>query len=633
MKITKINIPPTNGLQNIEMDRLCEVILLAGKNGSGKTRILNLIKSTLIAKPKKTIIETAKAHINHNEQIIKNADKSLDQLNHTLNVTTNEVLKINLLNTIAEKKETTKRAQDQSNAYQKVLNWDLLETSELSENYPSVLFVPKVLTLGNTNDIAKSNLQSAAAHTDKAGTDMLAQGTFAKIVIVQERYFNATHPEFKPNQDDIDKAIADYDRLQNIIEIFLGTRLGRTINGDSTLFDFPLGEAMLSDGQKILLQFCIALYSQEDDLKDLILFMDEPENHLHPAVIIEIIDRIKMTVPNGQIWIATHSVPLLAHFDPSNIWYVEKGKCRHAGKIPGQVLESLLGGEEQIAKLQDFIGLPAQYASTRYAFECLLPPTVVVTSANDPQSLQIREALLNRKNGSLKVLDYGAGKGRLISNLHDLEETSQEALLEDFDYIAFDKYPSDRDQCEVSLSKVYGSATDRYYSSTNDLYTRYDKQRFDVVILCNVLHEIDPAEWIGLFKEDGEISQMLAPNGVLLLIEDHQIPIGEKAYKNGFLVLDTPQLRDLFSITEIDKDFIFSDQRGDGRLKAHFIPREYLVRITADSKAKALKSMAKYAHTQIKEIRNKEQSYKNGKLHGFWTQQYANAHFNLGEIQ
>jgi ABC-type multidrug transport system ATPase subunit len=155
---------------------------------------------------------------------------------------------------------------------------------------------------------------------------------------------------------------------------------------------------------------CIAIYSQEVQLKDLILVMDEPENHLHPSVIIEVLEQIQKCVTKGQIWIATHSVPLLAHFDPSLLWYVENGKIAPAGKTPESVLHDLLGNDEEIARLQDFISLPAQFATSKYAFECLFEPKTLMTASSDRQSWQIREELkVLSADGKIKILDYGAG--------------------------------------------------------------------------------------------------------------------------------------------------------------------------------------------------------------------------------
>src|SRR5690606_22969500 len=150
------------------------------------------------------------------------------------------------------------------------------------------------------------------------------------------------------------------------------------------------------------------------------------------------------------------------------------------------------------------------------------------------------------KTGVLRVLDYGAGKGRLISNIVDLDETNQEKLIESIEYIAYDKFHNDKEHCESALVKAYGSCEKKYFNDFNNLLSVYDKGSFDVVIMCNVLHEIDPKDWLKLFQNEGVISSLLSENGILLLVEDHQIPIGEKAYQKGFLVLDTPQLKDLF---------------------------------------------------------------------------------------
>jgi hypothetical protein len=150
--------------------------------------------------------------------------------------------------------------------------------------------------------------------------------------------------------------------------------------------------------------------------------------------------------------------------------------------------------------------------------------------------------------------------------------------------------------------------------------------------MCNVLHEIEPKDWLKLFQKDGLLTRLLSDNGILLLVEDHQIPFGEKAYQNGFLVLDTPQIKDLFKITEIDNEFTFSDMK-DGRLKAHKIPKKCLIRIDETSRLDAITSLSTLARERILEIREKEKNYINGKLHGFWTQQFANAQLNLSEFQ
>ena len=65
---------------------------------------------------------------------------------------------------------------------------------------------------------------------------------------------------------------------------------------------------------------------------------------------------------------------------------------------------------------------------------------------------------------------------------------------------------------------------------------------------------------------------------------------------------------------------------------AHLIPAKYMDKITPDSKKMAFEDLRKTAMENIKNIRNKECSYKNGLTHAFWVQQLANATLCLEEM-
>ncbi|MDR2892453.1 MAG: hypothetical protein LBV80_05145 [Deltaproteobacteria bacterium] len=62
-------------------------------------------------------------------------------------------------------------------------------------------------------------------------------------------------------------------------------------------------------------------------------------------------------------------------------------------------------------------------------------------------------------------------------------------------------------------------------------------------------------EWLSLFNADGIVKKLLKDDDILLLVEDTELRIGEKANAHGFFVLDTPELRKLFTIKENDNDF------------------------------------------------------------------------------
>ena len=72
MRITKIDIPKdgSDGLENIKMDKLESIVLLAGKNGSGKTRILTKIFNALKTRPKKNEVINAPGLIKNAKNLI-----------------------------------------------------------------------------------------------------------------------------------------------------------------------------------------------------------------------------------------------------------------------------------------------------------------------------------------------------------------------------------------------------------------------------------------------------------------------------------------------------------------------------------------------------------------------------------
>ena len=637
MRITKVQIPAkeyiNDGLGPIKMDKLGQLVLIAGENGSGKTRLLNKIRGCLSNKPNSTALRSATQTIENYKKSIETSELNREQISRRIGGITD--LGTDLRRQIEEMERQIIAYKEVIKNQENIINWSFIETSEQSEQYRVLDYVPKNLNLQDCNTIPKQQLTTQAKRIKELGISDLERCVFSAIQQLQDRYWHATHQKSTIPESETEEIIASYERLEDYIQIFLNANLTCSADGDAELFGFRLGEAKLSDGQKVLLQFCILIYAQETHLSDLILFMDEPENHLHPSVLIEVIDKIQESVTNGQIWIATHSIPLLAHFDPSSIWYMEDGKISFAGKETDKVLKGLLGDEDEISRLADFISLPAQFAMNKFAYECLFSPLTVGIGKDDPQTNQINGVInsLRKEGKRLKVLDYGAGKGRLAATIYDLEEESgQDTIKEWLDYIAFDRDAKDKELCENAIQRIYRNDTVRHFNNEITLLSKRDEKSFDIVVMCNVFHEIDPKDWLKLFSNESLILQMLKSDGILLMVEDQLIPVGEKAYQKGFLVLDTLQLKKLFKIKEEDSLFKAFDARGDGRLKAHLVPKGYLTRIDKESRIEAIKKIEKQAIEQITDIRGKEASFNNGRLHSFWSQQWVNAQLALKEL-
>ncbi len=649
MHIVKLELPQDiltkYGLTSVKLDKLKPIVIVTGKNGAGKSRLFDAINEFLNRLPLDNQVNQAYQKITDLELDTGTLETRIQSWKQELQKPLAE----------AQKKDYERAIEDSNNKIQSYKNQlltqrhliDLRKSIEFSTTFTRRTlsnFVPKKSELRDANSLPKNQLEQIAKLVDVVGMKDIENNVLAKIEYVQERWMNATHPEIASSKDEKENAINDYTTLKNLISIILGesANLSRSINGAAELYGRKIGEAKLSDGQKILLQFCVALHAQGTQLSDVILFMDEPENHLHPSILTETLERIRKNVTNGQIWIATHSVPLIGHFfddEDTSVLYMEDGNVSYAGRKPEKVLEGLLGKEEERAKIASLLNAPAQFALEQYSYECLFVPKTVETDSKDPQTQQIFGILGQKINSgnSVRLLDFGAGKGRLISAIYELsrEQLNFDTLL---DYVAYDKVfdaaakQADIEKCNHAITRMYGTSDKRYFNDKAALLGEYANNSFDMIILCNVFHEIEPRLWRSeLFASDGIIQSLLKPDGHLLIVEDQLLAVGEKAYQHGFLVFDKPQFRKLFALQE-EEQYEIHDARGDGRLKAHFIPKKYIGRASADTQKESIQLLQTKAKEEIERLRTeKESNYQNGKLYAFWLQQYVNASFEYNE--
>jgi predicted ATPase/cyclopropane fatty-acyl-phospholipid synthase-like methyltransferase len=568
ISIEQSSAPINDGLADIEMRSLNRIVILAGANGSGKSRLLRRIQQA--------------SDLNSNQAFWRNGYEF-----------------------------------------------------ESPHGFGAINFVPKTIQLSDPANTTKMALSQVAQEATSPGMHFIAGNVFLYIQHIQDRWWSTSHQGSKEEELICKEAEENYQLLNELIKTVLGESLGHDSNDNATLFNNPIAKANLSDGQIALLQWCTALHAQGKGLAELILLMDEPENHLHPESMIETLDRIIEANKNGQIWIATHSVPLIAalyknHSSDVSLYFMDKGKVSFASEQPDKVLNSLMGGENNIAALREFIDLPEVLATNRFAAQCLLPPEVVYNiSPNDPQG-QIVASDIGSSESILKMLDFGCGKGRLLESLF---ATFRLDLSRQLDYVGWD-ISDDHYECHQQvISKIYNDNKSRWFKDRQKLAKDHSSQTFDRIVLCNVFHEIDPTKWLSLFNETSIINQNLKESGELLIVEDYLMPQGEYAHQFGFIVLDTESLQKLFEAGD-GKDKIRIQSERDGRIKGHFIPRHLLTNVSAITIKQALQLAQQNAREKIEEIRTfKEHDFKSGRAHGFWVQQYANTTLALTTYQ
>lgn len=610
MSITSITVPAEecaeDGLKPIQMHRLNRLVALAGKNGSGKTRLLELVERYVI-----------------------------DRSNGLAKLESNKASLVSWRRALETNPDSTS-AQAWRDAIERA-NKEIIAAQDRVQGigeFRALRFVPKKLQIHDPTQFSKADLIRRYRDAMSITVDSYADHVLAYIQHSQNKYWEVRHQDYSGDNTKRDSIAEDYEALRDILESLLGTSLGRSEDGDALLFGKPIAQAKLSDGQIVILQLAVAIHAQKASLDNTVFLLDELENHLHPSAVIDLLNRIQQAAPTSQIWIATHSIPLLAHvasLDPMAIWYMESGLVTHAGRHPERVLQSLLGNEEQIGALHNFTGLPWALAAVNYAAESMLPPAVATNGTNDEQVKQIHRVMQRlATNRSLRVLDYGAGKGRLLEGL--AYEESGSSLKDRISYFAIDDSPKNEETCKAIIAEHFGSESVRYFRSSEEFFSEKDNGSIDVVVMCNVLHEIPPNDWISVFAEGGLVRRSLSENGYLMVVEDQRIPTGEKAHEHGFLVLDTAQLKSLFDITEQDiqqEKFLRDDHRSDGRLKCHLIARSLLGRLTAQTRDRAINELGENALENIRRVRGLSYSYAAGQEHGFWTQQFANSRIFL----
>jgi energy-coupling factor transporter ATP-binding protein EcfA2/SAM-dependent methyltransferase len=580
------------------------VVVLAGPNGGGKSRVLQLL-------------QVANAEAGANRLAVRaEAERQLHQYQELLSRHERGSEEVPAQE-VEGWKASVKLWQ------QKLARLDSIQLEGLDAKIVS--FVPKALQLQDPLQIPPSEVLRLAEGVKDADGNSLQSSALPYIQRLQDWQREATHPDTSWTEQQRNEAIDNYTTLCRLIEELLQTKLSRSKNGEGMIFGKTLGSSLLSEGQKVLLQLAVAVHPSRDD-SGLVLVMDEPENHLHPQALIFVLDRIRKTLPRAQLWIATHSVPLLAHLysqSPECLHFVCDGSVTFAGRKPEVVLEGLLGNEDERARLLNFLDLPYALAATQFAAACLQSPEVAEHRPDDVQERQIRDIVFGKiASRPIKILDFGAGKGRLLGGM------AEKFLGRDtIDYVALDASDANRTLCERQIESVYGSSARRWYSDIDALIADHGQEAFDVVVMCNVLHEIAPAQWLSVLGPSGVVCSALCESGSLLIVEDLRIPVGELPNASGFFLLDTEHLQKLFKAEQTVSGcgIASEDAKGDGRLKAHLIPRKCVAQADEASRRSAIEALQVTARCRLHELRSaRDPSYKAGHMHSLWSQLYTN---------
>lgn len=552
------------------------MVLLAGKNGSGKSRLLKLLTQYQKVQDK-----------NQKGEYLSDEEKEiLDYVQPELMGKDGQKIEI---------KEYTKI---------NFLNYSQYDVPLQSPDRFPTYVISK----------AKENL--AKCDFEESALDALL---YLKYLIKHYRY--------DPDSDEEN----DLNALNELLEALLGQQL-TSLDGEPSMFGLPLNEMQLSPGQQYLLRMCIALHCNKVK-NNSILLLDEPETHLHPDALLNLIYQLQTRFQLDQIWIATHSVALLSRFNTSDIWHMTEQTAKKLGSKSGPLMESLLGELSQRVQLQDFIGAPVSFACNEFAYECLWEPPTVPYKRGDPQVTTTLKAVLDDpstqheevlQTGTTVVVDFGVGQGRFLEGV-GMDHREQLSRL---DYYAYDKFDTDKETCQAIMCK-YNIDKTRYYNYSDIQALREElkiKGGATHVLMINVLHEIPPKEWPETFAT---IASFLRNDGKLILVETEELRYGEKPYMDGFLVVQEPAVKLLLNEIDVRCDHC---EHPYERVVRYQIPKKMLLNVDSASVDAAVEEIGRISLEKIYQLRrenNRSKQWLLGVQLAFWTHQYANVQLFL----
>lgn len=359
----------------------------------------------------------------------------------------------------------------------------------------------------------------------------------------------------------------------------------------------PLKDSIMlfSPGELMIFYMSVFLSLQKHCNIKRVIILDEPECHLHPKALLEFVRLLKKSKHFTSIWIATHSLFLLPEFDFPNIIYVDNSKvCPRSSRLYKDILANLLGND--IEKTTQFMASLSQWQYSEYIAECFTDPTVIDTINPEDEQVKLFVNFIETHK-TIRVLDFGGGSARLGLSLKVSNNKSAKQIL----YEIYDRSPQYTGK-EFVIHKFLGTI----------------KNKYDCIVMMNVLHEVEPLEWPKMFKD---IYGLLNEGAYLLFVETSVLSKGEMPNKIGFLVLDNEELNVLFSCSSPLSRVVIKEGQKSVCVP---IPKEVLANISTESVGEAISVLEKRTFEKIITEREKA-NFEASRYYAFLTQLYINA--------
>ena len=347
MKIEKVRIKNVKGIKDLELsfkkdNKILDLIVLAGVNGSGKTTILEAIKDFFYNKylnfngPEKSNVNLDIFFEDFEKKQIEEAEKSsIDNYEHKLQDFFSAL---------------------QSYEYNRKNNGEYYSylIAKFFENPPKIIYVPA------ENKFDEIQTYSTTLSKEYKFINTINSNVIRDIpsYIATRRNYLATIEEDLTMKEITNKVVNEINGIFDILE--LDVKLKGFSKNEKTMpvFENSAGEEFdindLSSGEKQLFLRTLSIKMLEP--KNSIILIDEPELSLHPKWQQRIIEVYKKIGENNQIIVATHSPHILGSVSNENIFILYRNEN---GKIDAKTGDELYSSYRQPVDrvLKDIMGL------------------------------------------------------------------------------------------------------------------------------------------------------------------------------------------------------------------------------------------------------------------------------------
>ena len=353
MKIRNIHIKKYNGLENLDLNfeskgKVLDLIVLAGINGSGKTRVLESIYYWF--EMFRSEIADVNLFYEENEKEVLESLMDSNELTETEKEMQKEIEYTDCLRNIKFYDYDYKEGRNE-NINSKIIS----QSFEKLKIFPKIIYVPTEI---NFEEIKK------------AQTNLKKEYSFINIVdsyeikdipsYIATRISKIANEEENLTMGQVRKKV--FSEINNIFDILaLDVKLSEISKDENSMPIFTdssgkkFGINELSSGEKQLFLRTLAIKMLEPE--NSIIMIDEPELSLHPKWQQKIVDVYKKIGKNNQIILATHSPHILGSVQKESIILLEKNKngivevknvekvYNSYGLITKDVLENIMGLE------------------------------------------------------------------------------------------------------------------------------------------------------------------------------------------------------------------------------------------------------------------------------------------------